>query len=181
MAGPAGPGPNDLRSPCPAFVRVTNGAPWTRLTAYVDTSALVAVYVPERHSPAARRAVAIHPSLPFTLFHRLEARNALELLVGRRQMTPLERDAVLAQIADDLAAGRLVETAVDYDAAIRRALDLSIAYSRRHLTRSLDLLHIAVAEGLGCRTFVSGDRRQLKVARALRLRAIDTTRRLPRV
>jgi predicted nucleic acid-binding protein len=150
------------------------------MTAYVDTSALVAVYVPERHSPAARRAVAMHPSIPFTLFHRLEARNAFELLVGRRQMTAQQRDAVLAHLADDVAAGRLVETAVDYDAAIRRAMDLSIAYSRRHLTRSLDLIHVAVAEGLGCTTFVSGDRRQLRVARALKLRTIDTTAAMTR-
>ena len=146
------------------------------MTAYVDSSALVAVYVPERHSPAAMRAVAKHPSIPFTLLHRLEVCNAFELLVGRRQMTTRERDAVLVHIDEDVAAGRLVEILVEFGAVVRRALELSAAHTHRHLTRSLDLLHVAAAEALGCKTFISGDRRQLKVAHAVKLRTVDTTR-----
>lgn len=146
------------------------------MNTYFDTSALVAVYVNERYSAAARRALARQASVPFTLLHRLELRNALELLVGRAQLSGVERDALLMHVAEDVDAGRLVETVVDLDAAIRRAIDLSAAHTRRHLTRSLDLLHLAAAQELKCVTFVSGDRRQLKAARALKLRTTDITR-----
>jgi predicted nucleic acid-binding protein len=94
-------------------------------------------------------------------------------------MTTRERDAVLGHIGEDLTAGRLVETPVEFDAIARRALELSVAHTRRHLTRSLDLLHVSAAEALGCKTFISGDRRLLKVARAVKLRTIDTTRGTP--
>ncbi len=147
------------------------------MTVYFDTSALVAVYVNEVHSAAARRALAKHSSVPFTGLHRLELRNALELLVGRSQLSGAERDALLTHVAEDVDAGRLVETAIDCDGAIGGAIDLSVAYTRRHFTRSLDLLHVAAAQALKCRDFVSGDRRQLKAARAVKLRTTDITRR----
>ena len=53
------------------------------MTTYIDSSVLVAVYVPERFSTAARRAVRGAPQVPFTQLHELEISNAFELLVGR--------------------------------------------------------------------------------------------------
>ena len=54
---------------------------------YVDSSALVAIYVPERFSAAARRAVRGAAQVPFTQVHRLEVFNAFEMLVGRGTIT----------------------------------------------------------------------------------------------
>ncbi len=53
------------------------------MTTYIDSSVLVAVYVPERFSKAARKAVRDVPQVPFTQLHELEVPNAFELLVGR--------------------------------------------------------------------------------------------------
>jgi predicted nucleic acid-binding protein len=53
------------------------------VTTYVDSSVLVAVYVPERFSKAARQALRGAPQVPFTQLHELEIPNAFELLVGR--------------------------------------------------------------------------------------------------
>jgi len=147
------------------------------VTAYFDTSALVSVYVTEMHSAVARRAVRRQGPIPFTPLHRLELRNAFELLVGRGLLSPSERDALVSQVQDDRQAGRLIDTAIDWEAIVTRAGDLSVAHTRKHLTRSLDLLHVAAAVEIGCRSFVSGDQRQLKVARSLKLRSIDTARR----
>ena len=146
------------------------------MTAYFDTSALVAVYVTEVHSPAARRAVRRQGPIPFTPLHRLELLNAFELLVGRTLLSPSERDALVTQVQDDRQAGRLVDTATDWEPIFTRAADLSVAHTQKHLTRSLDLLHVALAVEIGCRSFVSGDQRQLKVARSLKLRATDIAR-----
>jgi len=150
------------------------------VTAYLDTSALVAVYVTEAHSSAARRALRRQGPIPFTPLHRLELRNAFELLVGRSLLSPAERDAFVAQVLDDRQAGRLIDAPVDWEAVFARAGDLSVAHTQKHLTRSLDVLHLALAVEIGCRSFVSGDQRQLKLARRLKLRSIDITRQRPR-
>ena len=73
-------------------------------------------------------------------------------------------------------AGRLIETAADWQNILTIAEDLSIVHTRNYLTRSLDLLHVATALELKCKTFVSGDRRQLKAARAAKFRPVDITR-----
>ena len=150
------------------------------MTTYFDTSALVAVYVNEPYSLAARRALTKHAAVPFIGLHRLELRSALELLVGRSQLSASERDGLLAHVAEDVEAGRLVETAIDLDAVVRRATELSAAHTRRHFTRSLDLIHVAAAQELKCLELVSGDQRQLKAARAAKLRTTDITRRARR-
>jgi len=146
------------------------------MSSYFDTSAILAAYVTEVYSPAARRALRRHGSIPFTPLHRLELRNALELLVGRRILSAAERDGLVAQIQEDRQAGRLTEAAADWQVVLTIAGDLSVAYTRKYLTRSLDLLHVAAALELKCETFVSGDRRQLKAARAAKLRPVDITR-----
>jgi predicted nucleic acid-binding protein len=146
------------------------------VSAYFDTSALLAAYVTEIHSPAARRALRQHGSIPFTGLHRLELRNSLELLVGRAVLSAVERDGLVAQIEEDRQAGRLIETAPDWQVILAIAGDLSIAHTKKYLTRSLDLLHVATALDLKCEKFVSGDRRQLKAARAAKLRPVDITR-----
>jgi predicted nucleic acid-binding protein len=146
------------------------------VSAYFDTSALLAAYVTEVHSMASRRALRRHGSVPFTALHRLELRNSLELLVGRSVLSAVERDGLVEQIDEDLQAGRLMDTAADWQVVLTLAAELSIAHTRKHLTRSLDLLHVATALELKSDVFVSGDRRQLKAARAAKLRAVDITR-----
>lgn len=146
------------------------------MRAYFDTSALVAVYVTEVHSARARHVLARHGAVPFTWVHRLEPHNAFELLVGRGLLSSTERDALVAHVEADRQAGRLAETPVEWEAAFDRARGLSQAHTRRLLTRSLDLLHVALALGLGSRPFVSGDARQRALARKLRLRVIDITK-----
>ena len=48
------------------------------------------------------------------------------------------------------------------------------------LAGSLDLLHVAAAHLTGCTTFVSGDERQLTVAKATGLAVVDIKRRAAR-
>jgi prevent-host-death family protein len=43
------------------------------VTTYIDSSALVAAYVPERFSRAARRALRAAPQVPFTPLHVLKS------------------------------------------------------------------------------------------------------------
>ena len=143
---------------------------------YVDSSALVPLYVPERFSAAARAAVQEAAQVPFTLVHRLEVPNAFELMVARRLITAAERRSVLSQLQEDIQAQRLVPIALDLERAFTDAGELSKQYSARWLARSLDLLHVASAHLAGCTSFVSADDRQLRVAQATGLTVVDIKR-----
>lgn len=141
------------------------------VSAYFDSSVLVAFYLAEPHSAAARRAVAGEPPVCFTALHGLEVRTALRLQVGRQRITREESEAVLRLLEEDLAAGRLTLTPLDLYSVFERAEALSVRHTARLLSRSLDILHVTAALELGCTRFVSFDSRQVKLAAASGLRA----------
>lgn len=140
---------------------------------YFDTSALVALYVSEAYSQLARREARAAGQIPFTPLHDLELGNALQLLRGRRLIDGRQLQLLSGHVAEDRDAERLVETPIDLHHVFVRACELSAAHSAGVLCRSLDLLHVASSLELGCRRFVSGDDRQLLLARALDLEAVD--------
>lgn len=146
------------------------------MTTYMDSSALVAVYVPERHSAAARKALRGLPQVPFTQLHELEVANAFALLMGRKSITAVEHRAIRTQVRDDVEAQRLLPTALDWAQTFAGACELSETHSPTLLTRSLDLLHVAAARALGCTVFVSADDRQLAAAKATGLKVVDIKR-----
>lgn len=153
------------------------------MTTYIDSSALVAVYVPERYSAAARTTLTKVPQVPYTALHELEVANAFALLLGRGGITAAQHRAIGMQLADDVEAQRLRPTALDWPQVFAGACDLSATYTPTLLTRSLDLLHVAAAGALACRVFVSADDRQLAAAKAVGLKVVDikrSTARSPR-
>jgi predicted nucleic acid-binding protein len=148
---------------------------------YVDSSALVPVYVPERFSNAARLAVQTASRIPFTALHRLEIPNAFELLVARGLITRTECRAVQAQLQEDLESQRLMHVLLDLDRVFTDAAELSRLHTAKFLSRSLDLLHVAAAHAAQCTTLVSADDRQLAVAKASGLKTVDIKRRVRRL
>lgn len=150
------------------------------MTTYIDSSALVPIYVPERFSDAARSAIRTAGQVPFTVLHRLEVANAFELLVGRKLLTKKERRAVQEQLRNDVDDQRLVPVSLDFEEVFTEAAEFSRLYTARFLARSLDVLHVAAAHAAQCTTFVSADDRQLKLAKASGLRPVDIKRRVRR-
>lgn len=147
------------------------------MTTYFDSSALVAIYVTERFSKAARQAVRAVPQLPFTALHELEVANAFELLVGRGLISRAQRHAIHAHLREDIESRRLMRVFLDLDRVFADACELSRVHSAKLLTRSLDLLHVAAAHVTMCNKFVSADDRQLAAARATGLEGFDIKRR----
>ena len=147
------------------------------MTTYIDSSALVPVYVPERFSTVAREALRGVPQVPYTPLHELEVSNAFALLKGRGLITAEEYRAIRTQLKDDVDAQRLVPVALDWAGVFAIACELSEAYTATLLTRSLDLMHVAAARASNCRVFVSGDDRRLAVAKAAGLKVVDITSR----
>jgi predicted nucleic acid-binding protein len=143
------------------------------VTTYIDSSALVPVYVPERFSRIAREVLRGLPQVPYTPLHELEVSNAFALLKGRGLITAEEHRAIRTQLKEDVDAQRLVPVALDWAGVFAIACELSEAYTAKLLTRSLDLIHVAAARATSCRVFVSADDRQLAVAKAAGLKVVD--------
>jgi predicted nucleic acid-binding protein len=140
---------------------------------YVDPSALRSLYVhDDRSAGFCRWRRRVRGSLPITRFGRAEIVNSIHLAVHRRAIDDGTAKASLADLDDDLRQGRLTLV----DALWRRALDLasglSTEYTARLGTRTLDVLHVATAVTLDATHFVTYDRRQAALARAVRLRAL---------
>ena len=150
------------------------------MTTYIDSSALVSVYVTERFSKAARAAVRRASQVPYTALHQLEVPNAFEMLVGRRAITRDDCRAILGHLREDVDAQRLMIVLPDLEQVFARASELSSLYTAKTLARSLDLLHVAAAHLTSCTRFVSGDDRQLAVAKASGLKVVDIKRRARR-
>lgn len=150
------------------------------MTTYVDSSALVPVYVPERFSKAARLAVRAAPQVPFTALHQLEIPNAFELLVGRGLITRAECRAIQTHLREDVESQRLMPVSLDLERVFTDAGELSRLHTAKRLARSLDLLHVAAAHAALCTTFVSADDRQLAVAKATGLETVDIEQRVRR-
>ena len=147
------------------------------MTTYFDTSALVAIYVTEAFSAAARREAALAGRIPFTPLHDLELGNALRLLNGRRLISAEELEQLLAHVAEDREAERLADTPVDLHGVFDQARALSHRHAARLLCRTLDILHVSSAVALGSSRFVSADDRQIKLGRTVGLAVIDITKR----
>jgi len=140
------------------------------LKAYCDTSFLVSLYTPDANSQAAaaeaRRSTT---TLFISPLGELEFTNALQLRVFRKELTKAETSAAYAVIQKDLAAGVYSVqpvSAIVFDTAKR----VSLKHTAGIGSRSLDVLHVAVALAMGADVLLSFDENQRKLAEAVGLR-----------
>jgi len=140
---------------------------------YVDPSALLKFYLhePESRAMAAWRA-KISGSLAVTHHGRVELGNGIALAAHRRPIDERAFEAAWAALDDDFERGRYVLADLLWRSALNRAAALSRQHSRTLGTGSLDVLHVASALELGCRTFVGFDPRQQALAMAVGLRVL---------
>ena len=145
-------------------------------TIYVDPSALIKLYLnePGSRTMTAWRARLRRP-IAVTYHGRVELMNGIALAAHRKLISEEAFAAALAALDEDFEQGRCILADVLWRAALKRAADLSRTYSRTLGTRSLDVLHVACALELGCRTFVSFDSRQQDLARAVALKIVVPT------
>jgi predicted nucleic acid-binding protein len=103
---------------------------------------------------------------------RVELQNGICLAAHREVITDSVYEAALAALDDDFEQGRYVVTDMLWRATLKRAWDLSRQYTRKLGCRSLDVLHVASALELKCRSFLTFDMRQQQLARGVRLKLI---------
>ena len=140
------------------------------MSRYADSSFLVSCYIVDANTTRARDWLSrTGERLVFTALHALEVRNAFKLGIYRGLFSTAEAAAAQANLEKDLRSGRLVRTAVVWPVAFRIATRLSTLHSSAVGTRSLDILHVAVAKTLRVTELVSFDERQRTLAAAIGL------------
>jgi len=132
---------------------------------YYDTGVLLPLYIEEPFSEAVTRMVETRAE-PIALnhFHEVEFENALRLKVFRHELTADRLKVILSALGDDIQAGRFIRRPVNWPQVFEEARRLSEASTVKTGSRTLDILHIAVAVKWGCESFASADKRQLKAA-----------------
>ncbi|MBV8490443.1 MAG: type II toxin-antitoxin system VapC family toxin [Candidatus Eremiobacteraeota bacterium] len=140
------------------------------MTVYPDTSFLISLYLPDRYSDEARRALAGSLSVYLTALHRAEWAHAVALHVARRQIT--EQQALRVTTAFELHQRQGLWHSIAIPEA---AYESWAALAQRPLpgtsTHTIDALHVACALELGAERFWTFDQRQGALARALGLAA----------
>lgn len=135
---------------------------------YADSGFVVSLYRPtESLSRIARREIK-RASTPVLLspLSLLEIRNALNMANAREEIGIAERDAVMAEIEQQIATGFFQVAQISQASIYARAEELSDRHTPTHFTRSLDLMHVAAALLCKASVFLSTDARQKKVAEA---------------
>jgi uncharacterized protein len=132
---------------------------------YVDTSVLFSLYAQDANSTRADawRKNNSDP-LPFSIFHRLELRNALSLAVFQKRLSSGDIIAIWANIEADIRAGSLNSRGGLWHRVFSEAEALSATYSPTIGCRTLDVIHVAAAKIFGSTEFCSFDPRQSSLA-----------------
>ena len=136
------------------------------MSAYVDTSFLVSLYVLDGNS--ARAAARLKPAplpIALTFFNEVELTNAFYLRFFRKEVDLAGIRAAQSLFQEDVENG-IFEVRVLSSAVFERAKRLAEVHTRRLGTRTLDILHVASALVLKADTFYTFDGNQEKLAKA---------------
>ena len=132
---------------------------------YVDSGVLIKLYVKERNSAEAARAVSRIGAPVLTPLHELEIRNALRALEGRGLVSAAQQATASHVLEADILSRRLRRASPDWTRVYEIASMLSQRHTPDTLARSLDILHVAAAIAVEAGVFVTADSRQAEVAR----------------
>ena len=148
------------------------------MNGYADTGFLMSLYGRDANSSRAVALVARHKPVFFlTEFGEVEFANAIERLLfphrGGATWTLREAQAVRNCLEQHVNAGVFQLRPVPSE-AWQTAIRLSRQYTARLGTRTLDVLHVALALSLQPDVFFTFDMRQRKLAKAVGLRVLPS-------
>lgn len=135
---------------------------------YLDTSFFLKLYVKEEGSEEAIALLNQLGTTPllYSRLHELELSAAIQGKVHRKEITAAEASKSLKVIDLHLRTGNLMRPQADFDAVFSRATTLARGQNPPLGSRSLDLLHVALALETQSDPFLTYDLRQRKLAQA---------------
>jgi len=138
------------------------------LIAYADTGFLASLYLSDVNSPAATALIRSSPVFVLSPLIEAEFANAIQLAVFRKQVTPTESRSIHDAFSHHQRSGLFRPTPFVAE-MWEKACEIS-RHTAAFGTRTLDVLHVASALLLKPDVFFTFDRRQAKLARAVRLK-----------
>jgi predicted nucleic acid-binding protein len=143
---------------------------------YVDTSVMVKLYIKEAYSQEASAWIKGNDeAIPKTILHELEFTNAIKLKRFRNEMTSSEAEIVLGRFSQHETDGIFYRQAINWSDAFTCSLTLSKNHTETIGSRSLDLIHVALALSMGAERFFTFDEKQSQLASAAGLQTINCT------
>lgn len=136
---------------------------------YLDTGALVKLYIVEAGSEFVQEKARLADCLPLNPLQELELRNALLAGHGRGWIAREALNGTLENLEEDIRTGYFSKESPDWGFLWKRAGVLAKHHTPGLLCRTLDVLHVAAAEASEVDEVVTGDQRQLKLCRAIGL------------
>ncbi len=134
---------------------------------YWDTSLIIKLYIKEQESMAVEKKVkGINQAIPITSLHELEFNNALRLKKFRNEISEAEIDHIFTLQKQHEAIGVYYRPIVNWGEVFRISLDLSNQHTSIIGSRSLDILHVALAKDLKAMQFLTNDNRQRDLAQS---------------
>ena len=137
------------------------------MSAYADTSFLLSCFGQDAKTLLAHEYASgwtEPPRIAWTPFGELEFRNVARALVFSGKLDLAGLAAIEARVREDLRGDILTRRTLPAVSHYRTAETISAAHTIRLGVRTLDLLHIAAAQTLEARKFLSFDLRQREFA-----------------
>ncbi len=139
---------------------------------YLDTSALIKLYIKENGSKQVNNIITKqNDPLPLWDLHVIELKNALKLKVYRKELELSKVKYLISLFNDRKNQGIYYTPQLDRIKHIQLALKYS-DYTIKFGNRSLDILHVAAAKLFSTELFVTFDTRQKKLAKKVGLKTI---------
>jgi predicted nucleic acid-binding protein len=137
---------------------------------YIDTSALAKRYIDEAGSDDFDAFLARYPHVRISRLAVVEFRCLLQRRRRAREIDAAYEQAALADFADDVGCGYFeIEPLIDRHAVVAHEL---IDRLTGHSLRTLDALHLAIAQSVGASVLATADRDMVRAAEALGLATV---------
>lgn len=145
---------------------------------FFDTGVALKLIVPEPFSDeilsfVKKRGVPVL----VTRLIELEMETALNAMAFCDHITTTQLATAKNLLKELTKEGKFLPVGLSLDEIATESLRLSPSITLKTGCRTLDLMHIASARRLGCKEFVSSDRRQLKAAKLAGLKPLDLSKR----
>lgn len=144
---------------------------------YLDSGALIKLYVVEPGSDFVAEAIQAAQILPVNSLQETEVCNALLAAKGRGELTESACQQALDHLSHDIAAEVFRRVVPDWPVIWNLAQTLARDHTSVILCRTLDILHVALALRLKADALASGDKRQIALCRAVGLDVIEVRAR----
>lgn len=132
---------------------------------YLDTSAIVKLYFKEEYSREVSEWVRMrNESIPLTPLHELELINAVKLKCFRNEMSAKQSEIILTNFGKHEMIGVFHRPQISWADMFFLATQLAGKHTESTGSRSLDIMHVAIALSIGALSFLTFDDRQSKLA-----------------